>query len=1705
MLATEVAFGYPSEVPGESAPVGPSPSTLADQREAVGRHDLALDAVSHSEEDKAHETANIKGLRSEEPLPDHTHVRDSLDMQAAGGGESGAGTSKDINITAENVVVPAFSTPAVQPSIDGNELHGNLSEMGHTRDGQDVEPTDGGAEILAHAETVNDDSQAIITEEQQMNAESLTPTPEPPPMPSPLGDEVESVSTLEPVPLPLDPVESATIGLWTWLRSHGAETHTDIIAASFVDAGYDPHEWVDTMKAFSVGELSAFLEAVGSTDMPEQPAVVGARENTAVDVAVSSTQGSDRGDRALRHNSAKINSDHEDGVESPELKKYEAEICSSHPCQNDGRCSEDLGVFWCNCRDGFRGETCTVDADECASRPCRNGATCHESGTADVVNVGHYICFCTDGWRGSQCDEDIDECLSLPCLNEGICTTYENDAYACECQPGFEGANCGIETEECASSPCLNGGACVEIDPPAAPFYNCNCSMGFAGSDCGIDIDECESAPCQNGGACMNSVAAYVCDCFDGFSGFNCDADIPCASKPCQNGGSCTTVDDSSSRQTYSCVCSVGFDGSHCEVDVDECASGPCKNAGTCVDGPASFTCNCTAGFGGTVCSEDADECASNPCTNGGTCTQTPIYTTATGSVPVAPYYLCECPEGFQGENCDIDIDECESSPCKNGAECRQGVFQRGATVARFSCICPDGLAGILCERDINECISSPCLNGATCTESSSDSSVDTGSFLCICSSGFGGFICEEDIDECASQPCKHGGACVEAAAPKFFRCLCRDGFAGDVCDAEVVIAGECDSQPCQNGGICEDSYSAPGVVSHGSFLCDCQQTGFAGVLCDAADPGITQPVALQNHSDNAAGTAWHTAAPDNDPPGQSLLLNMSVSQVETSTDQTIDTVDAQSIARESAIQQLLATQSAHGAAVGRSDLDSPTSNVNENETALSPVTRDEVPGKQDSEPAGSTVGRDKRLPKAAKIAGTPHESVSLSSGAALEMPRTGVNETVTQPKTVLSDDRLDPNLAAMDEPIESEFKLVGPGKDSSDRAERTQSVAETPRVRPASIAAARRMKTRKVTPLQPELVPGNEVFGGSAMVFLDVRQIGDIKLVKLQNPVCGFDPACGEWQGDWSDNSTLWENHPRVKTMLKPQIQPDGVFWMPFNEYKKRFHGADSQRATAAPYFGSRPIQRNGRSTDPGDAAPRLQKDISLKEARPPSAAEFLASVREHFDGGVGYAYFLRVLKLYSTGNQTSAEVHIVVQQLFQDAPHLMRGFNALVPPPKLSEEDHHMKITQHEEKDDHTHAAEDDQVEVASVKEIDDDGQPDQADLTETVQDNLVTNNVPNQNQDRDMANREQMKLDLDPCASTPCVAGSTCTPDPDIELGFKCTCASGYTGIHCQMAECPAGYWESSTGGRACAPLSVCNFTYQYEARAPNKTRDRVCLDIRQPCEPGSEFEFARPTNSSDRVCQAATICQPGIEYEAAPVSKLQDRVCKTASPPCVDGAEWEASPPTAHHDRECRTVTKCAGHQLERSPPGPSSDRVCFGLVEAAADGSFSLVAQLLALGGNSVEVNAKNEYGHTALHEIAAATSADISSHDRLAVVDKLLDGGADVAAQNLKGHTPLHIAADVGNADAASALLARRGVDVNAIDGGGNTPLHFAAEMGHSAVAEVLLERGATVNTMNSNGRTPAHLTDAIRWHEYKHSEIVRVLKRYGGELRRYS
>lgn len=116
-------------------------------------------------------------------------------------------------------------------------------------------------------------------------------------------------------------------------------------------------------------------------------------------------------------------------------------------------------------------------------------------------------------------------------------------------------------------------------------------------------------------------------------------------------------------------------------------------------------------------------------------------------------------------------------------------------------------------------------------------------------------------------------------------------------------------------------------------------------------------------------------------------------------------------------------------------------------------------------------------------------------------------------------------------------------------------------------------------------------------------------------------------------------------------------------------------------------------------------------------------------------------------------------------------------------------------------------------------------------------------------------------------------------------------------------------------------------------------------------------------------------------------------------------------------------------------------------------------------------------GDTALHVTAAAF--------RLAVVEKLLDLGANASAKNRRGAEPLHYAVDGGpgspswvpkeQARVIKRLL-KAGADPNAVDEGGVTPLHRAVRNRCADAVRVLLEGGADACRKNKNGSTPATL-----------------------------
>jgi ankyrin repeat protein len=184
-----------------------------------------------------------------------------------------------------------------------------------------------------------------------------------------------------------------------------------------------------------------------------------------------------------------------------------------------------------------------------------------------------------------------------------------------------------------------------------------------------------------------------------------------------------------------------------------------------------------------------------------------------------------------------------------------------------------------------------------------------------------------------------------------------------------------------------------------------------------------------------------------------------------------------------------------------------------------------------------------------------------------------------------------------------------------------------------------------------------------------------------------------------------------------------------------------------------------------------------------------------------------------------------------------------------------------------------------------------------------------------------------------------------------------------------------------------------------------------------------------------------------------------------------------------------------------------------LLAAAKLGKDANVQWLL---NHNANVRYKDESGETVLHKAARATG------DHADMITLLVRAGADVHVIERTGDSALRTAAmwqnrqcaqrlvDAGaswDIFAASALnevgvvkqlIARDPSIVNSRDGSAQTPLHLAATFGATAVAELLLSRGAKVDAVDwgYGGSTP--LYRAVQ--NYRPG-IVEVLVRYKARL----
>ena len=171
-----------------------------------------------------------------------------------------------------------------------------------------------------------------------------------------------------------------------------------------------------------------------------------------------------------------------------------------------------------------------------------------------------------------------------------------------------------------------------------------------------------------------------------------------------------------------------------------------------------------------------------------------------------------------------------------------------------------------------------------------------------------------------------------------------------------------------------------------------------------------------------------------------------------------------------------------------------------------------------------------------------------------------------------------------------------------------------------------------------------------------------------------------------------------------------------------------------------------------------------------------------------------------------------------------------------------------------------------------------------------------------------------------------------------------------------------------------------------------------------------------------------------------------------------------------------------------------------LHSASYFGNLEIVRLLLDHGADP-EASAEGDMGAKPLHKVSAGKYR--SQEDGVRVAQLLLERGADVNTRRKDDWTPLHVASYFGNLEIVRLLL-DHGADPEASAEGdmGAKPLHkvsygkYRSQEDGVRVAQLLLERGANVNTQRNDHATPLSLASYIG-----NVEIVQFLIDHGAEV----
>ena len=194
------------------------------------------------------------------------------------------------------------------------------------------------------------------------------------------------------------------------------------------------------------------------------------------------------------------------------------------------------------------------------------------------------------------------------------------------------------------------------------------------------------------------------------------------------------------------------------------------------------------------------------------------------------------------------------------------------------------------------------------------------------------------------------------------------------------------------------------------------------------------------------------------------------------------------------------------------------------------------------------------------------------------------------------------------------------------------------------------------------------------------------------------------------------------------------------------------------------------------------------------------------------------------------------------------------------------------------------------------------------------------------------------------------------------------------------------------------------------------------------------------------------------------ELQVAVCDYVAVEAVDVDEFT--------DASQKNDTAAVEAFLRRplNPDSVDSDGLT-ALLAAAGSGALQSV-KLLASG--CADLNKPREPSGATPVFLAAQTG-------HLAVVDWLIENGADKDRANNTGATPVYVASQNGKLDVVR-LLIEKGAGKDTATDTGATPVYIASQQGRLDIVRLLIEKGAGKDIAINDGSTPVIIASAVMW-----------------------